>query len=102
MRRGLGRVEERVRAPHLVDVVHTEPGVLEQVRRLVVDLEGVLVVEDVDVEQPTHTSQVYYKRIPVASLASSTDACCLAVSVVTLPRLQGRRVRKPVRTAQAA
>ena len=72
MRRRLGRVEERVRAPHLLDVVHPKPGVLEQVRRLVVDLEGVLVVEDVDVQQLNHTGQVYYKRIPLVSLASST------------------------------
>jgi hypothetical protein len=63
-RRRLGRVEERVRAPHLVDVVHAKSGMLEEVRRLVVDFERVLVVENIDVEKVTHTRQVYYNRIP--------------------------------------
>jgi hypothetical protein len=40
--------------------------VLEQVGQLLVDLEGILVVEQVQVEEPAlHTREAYYKRIPI-------------------------------------
>lgn len=36
----LGRVEEGIRAPHVVDAVDPEPGMLEQMGGLVIDLDG--------------------------------------------------------------
>jgi len=49
VRRWLGWVEERIVDPHVVDVLQSEVGMLEQVRGLGVDLERV-VVEGVEVE----------------------------------------------------
>ena len=48
--RSLGRVEERLACPDLADVVEAQAGVLEQVSGLVVDLEGPVLVERVEVE----------------------------------------------------
>ena|ERR1039458_9873207 len=45
-----GRVEERVADQNVVDVIDTEVRMLEQVCGLSVDLEGVLVVEEVEVK----------------------------------------------------
>jgi hypothetical protein len=53
----LRRVEERVRLPHLVDVLDAEPRVFEQVGGLVVDLERVFVVEEIEVERFRRTSK---------------------------------------------
>lgn len=39
-----GWVEERVGAPNVVDVVDPEPGMLEEVGGLFVDLEGVIII----------------------------------------------------------
>lgn len=58
MRWRLGRIEQRIRSPYLVDVVDAEPGMLEQMDRLLVDLEGILLVETIDVESLGHTSPV--------------------------------------------
>ena len=45
-----GLREERVRSPDVVDVCSPEPGVFEQVGGLAVDLEGVLVIESINIE----------------------------------------------------
>ena len=66
VRRRFGRIEERVRLPHFVDVVEAEHCVLEEVSDLVVDLEGIIVVEDVDVEEAHHPGRLYYNRIQLA------------------------------------
>jgi hypothetical protein len=50
VRRRLGRIEERLGAPHDVNVVDPEVRMLEGVRGLAVDLERVVVIEEVDVE----------------------------------------------------
>ena len=56
MRRRLGRVEQRVAGPYIVDVIDAQIRVLEQMGGLGVDLEGVLVVEEVGIQPPvTHT-----------------------------------------------
>jgi hypothetical protein len=44
-------VEERVRSPDVIDVVDAQCGVLEEVGGLVVDLEGCLVIEGIEIEQ---------------------------------------------------
>ena len=51
MRRRDRRVEQRIGFPYLVDVVDAERNVLEQVGRLVVDLERIGVVEQIEIEQ---------------------------------------------------
>lgn len=50
VRRGLGRVEQRTAAPHVINVVDPKVWMLEQVRGLRVDLERVLVVEQIRIE----------------------------------------------------
>ena len=49
--RGFGRIEQRVAAPHVVDVVDAERVMLEQVWSLPGDLERVVLIEQVCVEQ---------------------------------------------------
>jgi len=46
-----GRVEDRIAGPDVGHVVQAQLGVLEQVRGLLIDLEGPVLVEGVDVEQ---------------------------------------------------
>lgn len=60
--RRLGRIKERVRAPHVIDVLDPEGGVLKQMRGLVVDLERLLIVEP-SRSNNSATDRVYYKRI---------------------------------------
>ena len=50
MGRRLGRVEEGLAGPDVVDVIDAEAGMLEQVRGLSVNLERILVVEEVGIE----------------------------------------------------
>lgn len=52
-----GWVEERVGLPDLVDVVDTERIVFEQVRGLSIDLEGVCIVQLIEIEQLTHITE---------------------------------------------
>jgi ABC-type phosphonate transport system ATPase subunit len=47
------RVEERVACPDVIDVLQAKARMLEQVRGLRVDLEGVLVVEDIRIKALT-------------------------------------------------
>jgi len=54
MRRRNRRVEQRIRLPHVADVVDAEIRMLEEVRGLLVDLEWVIVVELINIE-PLHT-----------------------------------------------
>jgi hypothetical protein len=54
----LGGVEDRVGQPDVAHVVAPKPGVLEEVGSLFVDLEGVVSVQQVDVEQVGHRLQV--------------------------------------------
>jgi hypothetical protein len=60
------RVEQRIGFPHFADVVDAERNVLEQVRRLVIDLERIGVVEQIEIEQlgdnprVLHTDAVEY------------------------------------------
>jgi hypothetical protein len=56
VRRRLGRVEERVGAPHVIDIVDAEASMLEQVGTLLVDLEGIVLIHEVEVEQVGHTT----------------------------------------------
>jgi len=58
VRRRFGRVEERVGAPHVVDVVDAEAGMLEQVGSLLVDLEGIVLIQQVEIEQIGHTTSL--------------------------------------------
>jgi hypothetical protein len=59
VRRWVSWVEQRVALPHLADILETEVRVLEQMRGLVIDLERILVVEQIDVQQPAgHTGTV--------------------------------------------
>jgi hypothetical protein len=46
----LRRVKQRVAGPHVVDVVHSEVGVLEEMRGLRVDFEDIFVTELVRIE----------------------------------------------------
>ena len=55
MRRWLRRVEQRVASLYVVNVVHAEVGVLEQVRSLRIDLEDVLVTEKFRIEPLSHS-----------------------------------------------
>lgn len=58
MCRRLGWIERRLTGPHVLDVVDSQVRMLEQVRRLAVDLKRVLVIEEVRVEPPvSHTDQ---------------------------------------------
>ena len=54
MRRRDRREEERIGRPHLAGIIEAEHRVLEQVRCLVIDLEGILVVESVEIEPTIH------------------------------------------------
>jgi hypothetical protein len=54
----LGWVEERVGAPDVVDVVDAEFGVFEQMRGLPVDLEGIVVIELIEIEPLSHNTSV--------------------------------------------
>jgi hypothetical protein len=54
-----GRVEDRIGRPDVVDVVDAQAWVLEQVGGLSVDLERILVVEQIQIEQPVrHTARL--------------------------------------------
>ena len=75
MGRRLGRIEERVRAPHVVDVLNPEVRVLEQVCGLGVDLERIVVIEQVDVERLRHTPSVYYTRRPNPLCRAGDPGC---------------------------
>ena len=48
-------IKRRIRPPNVVHVVDTEMGMFEQVGGLIVDLEWVVPIEQVDVEQLSHT-----------------------------------------------
>jgi hypothetical protein len=50
VRRRLRRVEQRVAGPHVIDIVDPQVRMLEQVRRLAIDLERVLLIEQARVE----------------------------------------------------
>ncbi len=50
MRRRLGRVEQRVTGPHILDVLDPSMRMLEQVRGLRIDLERVLLIQQARVE----------------------------------------------------
>ena len=63
MRRRDRRVEERIGFPYLVDVVDAERNVLEQMSRLVIDLERISVVEQIEIEQLGQRTRVYYIRM---------------------------------------
>jgi hypothetical protein len=71
MGRRLSRVEERVRSPHFVYVLDAQRGVLEQIRRLVVDLEWIVLIEKVEIQRLSHTPALYYNRIPRVALGVS-------------------------------
>jgi hypothetical protein len=51
VRRRDRRIEQRIRRLYVVDVIHTQRRVLEQVRGLVVDLERITVIEEIGVQQ---------------------------------------------------
>ena len=53
MCRWLRRIEQRFAQPHLHDVLQPEVGVLEEMSRLSIDLEGRVVVQRIEVE-PVH------------------------------------------------
>jgi hypothetical protein len=59
---GLAGVEERVGSPDVIDVVEAQGGVLEEVGGLVVDLEGCLVIEGIEIEQRIHDPIVLQTR----------------------------------------
>jgi hypothetical protein len=58
MRRRCGWVEERVRTPHLIDVINPKSGVLEEMRNLVIDLERLLIVKQVEIQELGHSASV--------------------------------------------
>ena len=56
VRRQLHRVEKWITRPDLVDVVHAEAGVLEEVGSLRIDVELVIIAEEAHVAPLGHTS----------------------------------------------
>lgn len=54
MGRWLGRIEQRVAAPHVHHVLQPQVRMLEQVSCLRVDLEGLAVIERVKIERFAH------------------------------------------------
>jgi hypothetical protein len=50
VRRRLGRVEERLAGPHIIDVIDPQVRMLEQVRGLRVDLKRIFLVQQVQIE----------------------------------------------------
>jgi len=59
----LGRVEQRLAGPDVADVIQAQAWVLEQVTGLLIDLEGPVLVEVVDVE-PVHEPIVVQASTP--------------------------------------
>ncbi len=87
--------EERVRSPDVVDVCSPEPSVFEQVGGLAVDLEGVLVIESINIEQLVHDrwTGTAWSRDPAPHLERRRDVLVLEVWVVgenLFPCLSGR------------
>jgi hypothetical protein len=50
VRRSASGIEQRIRSPHVVHIVDAERRMLEKMHSLAVDLEGVIVLQQVDVE----------------------------------------------------
>jgi hypothetical protein len=59
-----GGVEERVGSPDVIDVVDAQGGVLEEVGGLIVDLEGCVVIEGIEIELQIEDSIVLQTRTP--------------------------------------
>ena len=57
MGRRLGRIEQRVAAPHVHHVLQPQVRMLEQMSCLPVDLEGLGVIERIKIEQLAHANQ---------------------------------------------
>jgi hypothetical protein len=54
----LGRIEQRIRAPNLIDILEAEMRVLEEVCGLVIDLERVVFTYQIEVEALGHMRPV--------------------------------------------
>ena len=104
VRRRYRWIEERIGLPHLVDVVDAKPRVFEQVGGLVVDLEGVLVVKEIEVEPVSHPADrittAYVRPAPESDhsrAASPGDSIMNTMSTRTTSPRRPRSARHETR-----